>query len=352
MAQGQNRRVTLQDIAEETGYSINTVSHALRGLKDISPQTRKTIQEVADSLGYIGNQIASSLQSGRTKTLAVILGSMANPFYGIMTDALQHAASDAGYSLITMCSRDEPDLEYEQAEVAVRRLVDGVLLFPSDHCEKTVERLKAVHMPFVLMSRIYDGAEADSVLSDDEQAAYLATRHLIEAGRRKVVYIASRDVIYSGKWRLHGFLRACDEAGIPETDRYIYDATWYIAEYGERAKWRDNLSKKLVELKQKGFNGLFVFCDMEAWHVMGAMRDSGVIEHGDFGIVSVDNVEDAFSFPVSLCSVDCSVEKMVSEGVRLLIERIHGDTSEPKQIICPVELVCRGSCIAQNTGYL
>ena len=344
MDQHQNRRVTLQDIAKETGYSINTVSHALRGMKDISPQTRKTLQDTADALGYIGNQIASSLQSGRTKTLAVILGSMANPFYGIMTDALQHAASDAGYSLITMCSRDEPDLEYEQAEVSVRRLVDGILLFPSDHCEKTVERLKAVRMPFVLMSRTYDGAGADSVVCDDEEAAYLAVSHLISAGRRKIAYIASRNVIYSGKWRLHGFLRACDEAGIPESDRYIYDDIWYIAEYREREKWRDSLSEKLVELKQKGFNGLFVFCDMEAWHVMGAMRNAGTIAQGDFGIVSVDNVEDAFSYPISLCSVDCAIDQMASEGVRLLIDRIQGDISAPKKIVCPVKLICRGSC--------
>lgn len=344
MDQHQNRRVTLQDIAKETGYSINTVSHALRGMKDISPQTRKTIQEVADSLGYIGNQIASSLQSGRTKTLAVILSSMANPFYGIMTDALHQAASEAGYSLVTMCSHDDPILEYEQAEVAVRRLVDGILLFPSDHCEKTVERLKVVRMPFVLMSRTYDGAEADSVLSNDEEGAYLAVRHLISAGRRKIAYIASRDVIYSGELRLRGFLRACDDAGIPECDRYIYDTVWYIADYKEREKWRDSLSGKLVELKQKGFNGLFVFCDMEAWHVMGTMRNAGTIAQGDFGIVSVDNVEDAFSYPISLCSVDCAIDQMASEGVRLLIDRIQGDISAPKKIVCPVKLICRDSC--------
>lgn len=344
MQQNQNRRVTLQDIAKKTGYSINTVSHALRGMKDISPQTRKEIQDTADALGYIGNQIASSLQSGRTKTLAVILGSMANPFYGIMTDALQYAASDAGYSLITMCSRDEPELEYEQAEVAVRRLVDGILLFPSDHCEKTVERLKAVHMPFVLMSRTYDGAGADSVVTDDEEAAYLATRHLIASGKRKVAYISSRDVIYSGQRRLHGFLRACDDEGIPECDRYIYDNSWYIAEYQERMKWIDSLARKITELKENGFNGLFVFCDVEAWHVMSAMRDSGKITQDDFGVVSVDNIEDAFSYPVSLCSVDCAIDKMAAEGVRLLIERIHGDTSEAKKIVCPVRLICRGSC--------
>ena len=94
MAQSNGiRRVTLQDIARETGYSINTVSHALRNKDDIARETRERIQRVAQDMGYMGNQIASSLRSGRTRTLAVILGNMSNPFYGIMADTIQDAAT-------------------------------------------------------------------------------------------------------------------------------------------------------------------------------------------------------------------------------------------------------------------
>ena len=74
-------RVTLQDIARATGYTVNTVSRALKNKEDISRETCLQIQQVAREMGYVRNYIASSLRSGRTKTIAMIAGSMTNPFY-------------------------------------------------------------------------------------------------------------------------------------------------------------------------------------------------------------------------------------------------------------------------------
>ena len=83
------RPVTLHDIAEATGYTINTVSRALKDKDDISRETRAYIQQVARKMGYVRNYLASSLRSGRTRTLAMIIGSMINPFYAILTDLIQ-----------------------------------------------------------------------------------------------------------------------------------------------------------------------------------------------------------------------------------------------------------------------
>ena len=122
------RRVTLQDIARETVYSINTVSHALRNKDDIARETRERIQRVAQDMGYMGNQIASSLRSGRTRTLAVILGNMSNPFYGIMTDSIQDAAAARNYSLLIMCSRDRAAQEETSLELGIFSRADGTYL--------------------------------------------------------------------------------------------------------------------------------------------------------------------------------------------------------------------------------
>ena len=167
------QRVTMQDIARQTGYSVNTVSHALRNKDDIARETRERIQRVAREMGYMGNQIASSLRSGRTRTLAVILGNMSNPFYGIMADTIQDAAAMRDYSLLFMCSRDRADLEEQMVEAAVARRVDGILLFPTNESLRTVERLKAMGIPFVLMSRALGEGIADSVTCDEAEGARL-----------------------------------------------------------------------------------------------------------------------------------------------------------------------------------
>ena len=337
-----SRRVTMQDIARETGYSINTVSHALRNKDDIARETRLRIQQVAREMGYMGNQIASSLRSGRTRTLAVILGNMSNPFYGIMTDTIQDAAAAKNYSLQIMCSREQADLEERLVETAVARQVDGILLFPTNQSLPTVQRLQSLGVPFVLMSRPLGGGIADSVTSDDAQGAYLATAHLIEHGCRRPGYLAHQRIVYSYDKRLEGFERACDEARIPAEDRFHYCS----GEHPGTAEpnWHNSVTQCLLRWREAGVDGLFVFCDEEAWHVQSVLQQTPELRDWRPGIVSFDNIQGTQHFPADLCSVDCDFSEMARRGIELLRARIHGDDRPPQSVICPVHLVCRGSC--------
>ena len=122
----KSRRCTLQDIADRTGYTVNTVSRALKNKSDISAATREYIRQAADEMGYIRNQMASSLRSGHTKTLGVVVGGMSNPYYGVMTDAIQNVAAEYGYSLFIFCSRDNPELELQVVETAISRAVEAL----------------------------------------------------------------------------------------------------------------------------------------------------------------------------------------------------------------------------------
>lgn len=344
MTKPSNKRVTLQDIARETGYSVNTVSRALRGMRDISAQTTEQIRTVARDMGYTANQLASSLRSGRTHLFAVVLGGMSNPFYGIMADSIQDAAQAAGYSVMIMCSRDDARLELKLVEQAIARCVDGILLFPTGESGPTIARLRESGMPFVLMSRYLNEGEADSVVCDEAQGAYLATCHLIEAGRRRLAYISSGTVVFSSERRLSGFQRACDEAEIPADQRRVIVASRNIMAERQLEDWCVELVEVLTRLRDEGFDGLFIFCDVEAWHAMDAMQKSGRFSSDAFGIASFDNIEGALSFPIPLCSVSYDYGELARSGIELLRRRIHGDAQPPRTVVCPVSLVCRGSC--------
>lgn len=338
------QRVTMQDIARQTGYSINTVSHALRNKDDIARETRERIQRVAREMGYMGNQIASSLRSGRTRTLAVILGNMSNPFYGIMTDTIQDAAAARDYSLLIMCSRDRPDLEEQMVETAVGRQVDGILLFPTNESLRTVERLNALRIPFVLMSRALGEGIADSVTSDESQGGYLAVSHLIQQGRRNLAYLSNQRIVYSYEKRLEGFNRACDEAGIPLEDRHTYIHFDPLREQVSVLDWHASVTNRLLRWREEGVDGLFVFCDEEAWHVQSVLQQTPALQDWNVGIVSFDNIQGTQHFPANLCSVDCNFSEMARQGIELLRARIHGDDYPARSVVCPVRLVCRGSC--------
>ena len=337
-------RVTLKDVAAACGFTVNTVSRALRGDPRLSKDTRERISQVAREMGYMRNQLASSLRSGRTHVLAVILGGMSNPFYGIMADSIQDAAQSAGYSVMIMCSRDNAEVECTLVETAISHQVDGILLIPTSKSGPTIERLRQSDIPFVLMSRCLAESEADSVVCDEAEGAYLATKHLIEAGRRKLAFISSTYVVYSSEQRQIGFLRACDEAGIPDADRIVYESLHSITAARQLETWYEEMVNKLVQLRDAGFDGLFVFCDVEAWHVLDAMLKSGRFGADDFGIVSFDNIEGALSFPIPLCSVSYDFGRMAASGVELLRHRIHHNDLPCQTVVVPVSLVCRGSC--------
>ena len=337
-------RVTLKDVAAVCGYSVNTVSRALRGDRQLPEATRSRIRDVAAGMGYTGNQIASSLRSGRTRTLALILGNMSNPFYGIMTDTIQDAAAAKNYSLQIMCSRERADLEEQLVEAAVARRVDGILLFPTNQSLPTVQRLQSLGVPFVLMSRPLGEGIADSVTSDDAQGAYLATTHLIEHGCRRPGYLAHQRIVYSYEKRLEGFNRACDAAGLPPEDRHIYVHFDPSRDEMPVLDWYASMTNKLLHWREAGVDGLFVFCDEEAWHVQSVLQQTSALQGWDVRIVSFDNIQGTQHFPADLCSVDCNFSEMASQGIDLLRDRIHGDDRPPRSVVCPVRLVCRNSC--------
>lgn len=284
-------------------------------------------------MGYIRNQMASSLRSGHTRTLGVIVSGMSNPYYGVMTDAIQDAASRLGYSLQILCSRDEPQLEFEAAEAAMSRQVDGILLFPCNGSQRTIDRMKAVGMPFVLMGRCLTPGAEDSVICDEELGACLATRHLIEAGRRELGYISSCTVPYSSDQRLRGFQRACAEANVPLPSSRI-------------ALCRENaaIRTELLRWREEGVNGLFVFCDIDAWNVISLLHELGLRVPDDFAIIGFDNIQGVLPLPSPLCSVDYNLSAMAQSGLQLLRRRIRGEDFPPQTIVLPPRVVCRGSC--------
>ena len=347
---GNDRRgpVTLQDIARETGYSVNTVSRALRNKQDISQATCARIQRTAREMGYRVNQIASSLRSGRTKIITVILGNMSNPFYGIMADTLQRAAANRGYSLLIMCSRERADLELELAETAASHRSDGILLFPTDASLRTVERMRALKIPLVLMSRTLGENVADTVISDEIYGSYLATRHLFESGRRNLAFLSRQHIVFSSEKRLRGFLDACAELGIPEENRHSFVSVPSAAEDPLSCDWETPMRDQLIRWRREGVDGIFMFCDVEAWQIQSILQQTPQLADWDVGIVGFDNIQGTRFFPLNLCSIDCAFDEMAQQGIDLLRERIHGSHQPPKTIICPVQMICRGSCGKKN----
>lgn len=340
------KRVTLQDVAKRTGYSLTAVSRALRNMSDIGPEATKHIKETAAQMGYVPNQTAVALRYGRTHIITLILVDFSNPFFSIITDLIQIAAQSAGYSLMVFCSRNSSELEQQLVDQAIGRRVDGVLLFPTSKSGPSIDKLRAAHMPVVLLSCYLEPDVVDSVISNDEEGAYLAVRHLAEAGHRRIVYISSGEIAPSYLPRKRGFDKACQELQMEKSDyqcRIIPELSLSPA-HQSMTEHEKEIERQLLQLKSDGFTGLFVYCDIEAWRIIDILQRSNRLEREDFGIIGFDNIDGALNSPTNLCSVDTGLRDMAQESIALLRSRIHGDERPPQTIVCPASIVCRKSC--------
>lgn len=330
-------RVTLQDIAAATGVTVNTVSRALKNKEDISRETCERIQKVAREMGYVRNYIASSLRSGRTKTIAMVSGSLMNPYYAILCDLIQREAVRLGYGLMILCSQDDLDTEIRMVEMALSRQVDGLLITPCSFESPALGLLRSSGLPFVLLSRYLEGDLDDCVIFDDRQGGYLAGEHLIRHGHRDLGMLSFRHVVYSTRKRFEGFQQACLDLGLP-TERIHYAGPESGPSPLEQA----------VQWIRQGVTGLFSFCDVEAWSLITQLEARGFFLGKDYSLVGFDNILGYMRFPKPICSVDCPLQEEAFTAIDLLRRRIHDPSLPPQQRILPVSLVCRNSCESVN----
>ena len=145
--------------------------------------------------------------------------------------------------------------------------------------------------------------------------------------------ISTQDVIYATGMRLKGFKRACTEAGIPEEDTDF-----------AIAKSEEEITRQLLQWKERGITGLFSFCDSEAWREITLMESAGLRVPDDFSIVGFDNIQGYIHSPEPICSIDSDFQQEAVTAIDMLRKRIHDPALPPQRVTLPVSLVCRESC--------
>ena len=122
--------VKLLDIAEQTGFSINTVSRALRGDSRISEKTCAVICRKAEELGYIRNEVAGSMRSSRTNTIGVVSADSSNPFFAEVLLGIEDSARKMNYHILLINTEEQGENEYEAVKLLMGRQVDGLIIIP------------------------------------------------------------------------------------------------------------------------------------------------------------------------------------------------------------------------------
>lgn len=325
------RQITLKDIAKATGFSVNTVSRALRGMHDIAKRTRDKITDKAQEMGYVNNTLASSLRLGYTNTIAVILGDISNLNFALMMLEIENHARRHGYSSFLINSNEDDAIEGDAIRTALNKSVDGVIICPTQRSTDNIQYLKSTGLPFVLIGRRFGCIDTDYVVCDDEEGGYLAVRNLIVRGHRRILMLNGPAYISSAQERFAGYVRAHEEFGLRVSKDLIRDMD--VTGVGCEMV-ADDLVRGTLDC-----TAIFAFSDLIAWNLWANLKRRNIKIPQAYSIVGFDHIQSHFSFPGELSSVDSFIAKMAVASVDLLVGKIRNGKSESTQIIVPTEFV-------------
>ena len=329
-------KVVLKDIAARTGYTINTVSRALKDKDDISATTKILIQDTAKKMGYINNSIAGALRSGSTKTIAVILGDISNPHFAIVVKEIESSARNHKYNTIILNTDENPEIEEQAIYSALSKKVDGIIICPTQKNDANINFLQKAGVPFVLIGRYFPNIQTDYVVCDDPKGGYLATKHLVNCGHRKILFLNGPAYISSAIERLEGYKKALAESGIGFDKNLVKEITLVSGNCR-------HIVKRLLGQKVH-FTAIFAFSDMIAWEAIYAIQRSGYRVPEDIAVVGFDNIQSKYLLPFPLTSIGVSKTNMSKEAFEVLLRRMNPScSSEYIQTTVDTQLVLRKS---------
>ena len=314
-------RTTIKHIAVELNLTPATISRALNDHHRISGKTKRLVNETASRLNYRQNKIASSLRTGRTHTIGVIIPSARINFFGSVVHGIETHANANNYRTLIYQSEESAQLEIKAIEAFLDARVDGILASlakdVSDFSHYT--QLKKRNVPLVFFDRSNDSLNFPSVVVDDFKGAYDATSHLIQQGYKRIAHLAGPQQFQIFQNRFRGYKAALIAHGISQEETLIYSGDISIDAGLKAADYFLQLSHPP--------DAIFSVEDFSALGLIKRFKERNVRIPQDIGIIGFANEDfDEYITP-TLSSIDQQTVKMGQEAFRMLLGIIEGGAS-------------------------
>ncbi|MGL4254878.1 MAG: LacI family DNA-binding transcriptional regulator [Microbacterium sp.] len=332
--------VSVKDVAVLAGVSVGTVSNVLNRPGKVAPATVERVQEAIDRLGFVRNDAARQLRAGHSRSIGLIVLDVRNPFFTDVARGAERRAAESELSVLLGNSDDDPSRESGYLDLFEQQRVHGVLITPVDDVSARLEGLRRRGIPAVLVDRPSDGSDFSSVSVDDVSGGYLAVRHLLDTGRRRIAFVGGPASVRQVADRLEGARRAVAE----ETDAAleVVETSALTVLEGRAA------GERLRDLPASDRpDGVFAANDLLAVGVLQALVMLGsVAVPDDVAIIGYDDIDFSSATVVPLSSIRQPSELIGLRAVELLLAEVAGDP-ERKQVVFQPELIVRESTRAR-----
>ena len=304
-------RTTLRDIARESGLDISTVSRSLSGAYGINKDTRARVEQAALRLHYVPNGLARGLATGISKTIALIVNDIRNPFYAEIARGVEDTAFAAGFDLMLGNSDLKWERQMRYVHAMASKQIDGIILNPAGAIGvKEREDLLRYRLPVVVLSSPERKGIFHSVLVDNRAGGRLAGEHLKALGHRRAVVLAAASKQKNLMDRVKGFSEA-----------FGAEVQVYRGEHSHRGAC-DLMTGVLSE--RRDFSAVFAVNDAMAIGALEAMKAAGISVPDEISLVGFDDVAVAALLDPPLTTVAQPKYDIGVAAAEMLMRKIPG----------------------------
>ena len=326
------RRPTLWDVARVARVSAKTVSRVLNGERGVAAATTARVRAAITQLGFERNEAARQLRTGsrpRARTLCLLVPELDDPDRAGLAAGLAGAVYARGYSLLLTPAYGSAEREAELVHSLVEGGAMGVFLISEAADHRYLIPYLRGGLTAVFLLHPAAQMNADCVLVDEQEAARLATQHLLRHWHRRIAFLGQRPEADGTGRQLEGYQRALAASGLAADPELVRTAVHDPA--GAQAAAREWLAAPSPPTAIVVGGGRL------------AVAASRVLAGSGMGLVALGEVPDADLLRMPLTSVSCSPPELATRAAEVLLQRLEGRAGPPQKVVLTPQLEARGS---------
>ena len=327
---------TLKDVAALAQVSRATAARSLNHYGYVGDATAQKVQAAAEKLGYRGNRLAQALRNGQLPIIGCILGDIQNPFFACIAHNIELLARECGHNLVIGSSEEELGQEISLLASLRSLSIRGFIVAPTSSDNNAhLQSLIAANVPLVLIDRVAEGVDCDSVVVDNEGGARQAVASLIAAGHRRIGLLQDDMRIFTSRERGSGYRSALATGGIAPDERLV-------AVSQSTVEHAIDATLRLFSQKAPP-TALFTVDSLMTQGALLAFRSMGIAIPQDVSLIGFDDFNLATFTDPQITVVAQPVPEIGRMAARLLFNRLAGQSAPPQKIRYQTKLIARGS---------
>ncbi len=331
----ENNMSTIKDVARLANVSVATVSRVMNNSPKASAASREVVLKAMAELGYTPNANARALVSQTCDTMGVLVGDVADPFFGALVKGVAAVAVEQGLHLLMGNGFHTARQERESIELLIGKRCEALVVHSKALSDEELIDY-ALRVPgMVLINRDIPALKGRCIALNNRQGAATATRHLLELGHRHIAFLSSDHAIEDAILRLQGYQDALAEAGV-RADPELVESGMPNEEGGERA---------MLNLLAKGLpiTAVVAYNDAMAAGAISVLADNGLKVPEEVSVVGFDDIIYARYLRPKLSTMRYPVELMAAQAAKLALQLAAGESEVVQSRIYTPTLINRHS---------